>query len=50
MYLFRDINEVQIITDRWMDEYNNERPHESLSNLTPRAFNQQQIISNNALY
>jgi putative transposase len=50
MYLFRDIKEVQAITDKWMDEYNNERPHESLGNLTPQIFRQQQIRSNNVLY
>jgi putative transposase len=50
MYLFRDIKEVQTITDKWMDEYNNERPHESLGNLTPRIYRQQQIRSNNVLY
>jgi putative transposase len=35
MYLFRNIDEVQQLTDQWMREYNSERPHHSLGNLTP---------------
>ncbi|UKL64136.1 integrase core domain-containing protein, partial [Klebsiella pneumoniae] len=26
------------ITERWLMEYNNERPHESLNNLTPEEY------------
>ncbi|MFH7828775.1 integrase core domain-containing protein, partial [Kluyvera chengduensis] len=29
------LNEAREITGRWLMEYNNERPHESLNNLTP---------------
>lgn len=50
MYLFRGIAEVQVITDKWVQEYNNERPHAALGNLTPKAFSMRQIISNNVLY
>ncbi|QEW31425.1 IS3 family transposase [Erwinia billingiae] len=32
-YLFRTLNEVREITERWLNEYNSERPHESLNNL-----------------
>lgn len=35
MYLFRTLNEVREITDNWMQEYNSERPHDSLQDLTP---------------
>lgn len=34
-YLFRTLNEAREITERWLTEYNSERPHESLNNLTP---------------
>ena len=34
-YLFRDIREVQRLTDEWVYHYNHERPHESLNNMTP---------------
>lgn len=37
-YLFRSLNEAREITDRWLREYNEERPHESLNNLTPEEY------------
>ncbi len=37
-YLFRTLNEVRGITERWLMEYNSERPHESLNNLTPEEY------------
>ncbi|WP_421505002.1 IS3 family transposase [Erwinia rhapontici] len=37
-YLFRTLNEVREITERWLNEYNSERPHESLNNLTPEEY------------
>ncbi|MGX9313260.1 IS3 family transposase [Pantoea ananatis] len=37
-YLFRTLNEVREITSRWLMEYNSERPHESLNNLTPEEY------------
>lgn len=32
-YIFRTLDEVREITDKWTDYYNNRRPHESLNNL-----------------
>lgn len=37
-YLFRTQNEAREITERWLTEYNSERPHESLNNLTPEEY------------
>ena len=37
-YLFRTLNEAREITERWLHEYNSERPHESLNNLTPEEY------------
>lgn len=37
-YLFRTLNEAHEITERWLAEYNSERPHESLNNLTPEEY------------
>lgn len=34
-YVFRRLSEVREITDKWMREYNEERPHESLDDMTP---------------
>lgn len=35
MYVFRTLTEVRDITENWIDEYNRERPHDSLGKLTP---------------
>ncbi|SEQ84415.1 putative transposase [Rosenbergiella nectarea] len=37
-YLFRTLNEARELTERWVTEYNSERPHESLNNLTPEEY------------
>ena len=37
-YLFRTLNEVREIMDRWQNEYNNKRPLESLNNLMPEEY------------
>lgn len=39
-YLFEDINQVQILAEEWMNDYNNKRPHEALGGLTPAAYRQ----------
>ncbi len=38
MYVFKTLNEVRDITDRWIREYNEERPHDSLGDLTPSEY------------
>lgn len=38
MHLFKNIQEVQLITDQWISEYNTERPHHALGNLTPHEY------------
>ena len=37
-YLFRTLAEVKDITENWIREYNEERPHESLGDLTPAEY------------
>jgi putative transposase len=38
MYVFTRLSEVRNITEKWIDEYNKERPHESLGNMTPAEY------------
>lgn len=38
MYAFRRLSEVRKLPDNWIGEYNEERPHDLLDNLTPREF------------
>ena len=35
MYVFQTLNEVRERTENWIREYNEERPHDSLGDLTP---------------
>jgi putative transposase len=39
-YLFEDINQVQLLADEWMDDYNFNRPHEALGGITPERYRQ----------
>ena len=38
MYVFKTLSEVRTITEKWLDQYNEERPHEALGDLTPFEF------------
>ena len=38
MYVFNRLSEVREITESWLKEYNEERPHESLGNMTPTEY------------
>jgi len=42
LYLFNDIDEVREKTYWWMIEYNEQRPHDSLDDLTPAEYWQKQ--------
>ena len=37
-YIFRTLDEVREITEKWMDYYNNKRPHDALNNLAPMEY------------
>jgi putative transposase len=38
MFVFQNLSEVREQTEKWLREYNEERPHESLGNMTPREY------------
>ena len=38
MYAFKTLNEVREMNERWIKEYNEERPHDFLEDLTPIEF------------
>ncbi len=35
MYVFKTLNEVRELIENWIREYNEERPHDALNDLTP---------------
>ena len=35
VYLFDNIDEVRRVTESWIDDYNNHRPHDGLNGKTP---------------
>jgi putative transposase len=37
-HLFRTIDEVRVVAERWRIDYNEVRPHSTLRYLTPREF------------
>jgi putative transposase len=37
-YLFDNLEEVRLIAEHWLEEYNTIRPHEALQGLSPRQF------------
>ena len=38
MFVFQTLNEVREQTEMWLTEYNEERPHDALGDMTPREF------------
>ena len=39
-YLFDSLDQVRYLTEEWIHEYNNERPHEALGGLPPAIYRQ----------
>jgi putative transposase len=37
-YVFDSIEQVREVTERWLPEYNEERPHDSLGGVPPLMF------------
>lgn len=43
-YIFRTIQDVRFLTDEWMKDYNENRPHESLNNMTPMEYREKRRV------
>ena len=43
-YIFRTIQDVRLLTDEWMKDYNENRPHESLNNMTPIEYREKRKV------
>lgn len=50
MYVFKILNEVWELTEIWVREYNEERPHDSLNDLTPWEYLAKHSLSENSNY
>ena len=37
-YLFDELEQIATLSDKWMEDYNTKRPHESLNGLTPKKY------------
>ena len=37
-YIFSDMEQVKIISDKWSEDYNENHPHGSLKGMSPRQF------------
>lgn len=48
-YLFFDLYQVKQLTEEWMIEYNERRPHEALNNLTPEEWHKQVLKNKKTL-
>lgn len=40
-YIFEDIHQVRQVTEEWIHDYNNFKPHDALGNLPPRVYAKQ---------
>jgi len=52
-YIFTDLSQVKIISEKWQEDYNENHPHGSLKGLSPRQYarlNQKGFYKKNMLY
>ena len=44
-HIFENINQVRLITDQWIEDYNENHPHSSLGNMSPNEFQKIKAIN-----
>jgi len=56
-YIFEDIHQVREQTEKWMHDYNNFKPHDSLGNIPPRVYAKRNhpegtlgVVENNTIF
>ncbi len=50
MYVFKTLSEVRELTENWIPQYNEERPHDSLGDLTPWEYRVKHELLENSNY
>jgi putative transposase len=48
-YVFKTVGEVRSMTERWVEDYNNHRPHDALQDKTPHDVYLQLINHNDEI-
>ena len=48
-YMFENIHQVREITQQWVEDYNNHRPHDALGGIPPVAYRAQKLINKKSL-
>jgi putative transposase len=49
-YVFESIDQVRTITEDWLREYNEERPHDSLGRVPPLTFMPRQVTTGKSTF
>lgn len=48
-YIFKNLEDVRIETEEWMNDYNENRPHTSLYDMSPNEYKKKYELNNNII-